>query len=162
MVILGWEDFLSVPAANLFSSMFLSASPSEKSPWTRVSPISSSPFPGVAAGHPGKQVKMQLGSENWVGNEKLNQAMASTLALLSFSGWESSFSWLFKDYSVQSKLTPLPTLSAAFNKAPTKEKNARSRDPFLWPCIIPQIRNVSHSCVPEGTPLDKLIPQQKS
>lgn len=37
MVILCWEDFLSVPAANLFPSMFLSESYSEKSPWTRVS-----------------------------------------------------------------------------------------------------------------------------
>lgn len=86
MVILGWEDFLSVPAANLFSSMFLPESPSEKSPWTRVSPISSNSFPGVAAGHPGTQVKMQLGSKNWIGNEKLNTAMACHLLGCLFLG----------------------------------------------------------------------------
>lgn len=49
-------------------------------------PISSSLFPSTAAGHPGAQVKMQLDFENWVGSEKLNQAMASTLAWLSSFG----------------------------------------------------------------------------
>lgn len=49
-------------------------------------PISSSLFPSTAAGHPGVQVRIQLDSENWVRSEKLNQAMASTLAWLSSFG----------------------------------------------------------------------------
>lgn len=54
-------------------------------------PISSSLFASTAAGHSGVQVRIQLDCENWVRSEKLNQAMASTLAWLSSFGVEILF-----------------------------------------------------------------------
>lgn len=114
MVILHWEDFLSVPAANLFPGTFLSESSSEKSPWTMVSaPSLQACFQVRLLATQGHRLKcswiLKTGSEVRNSTRLWHPHSPGCLLL----GRESSFSWLFKDYSVQSKGTPLPhTLSS--------------------------------------------------